>query len=84
MRQVERSDTILLDLKYEYLEPGALKVVAIDTGGGSVPLNPENGGVVIAVVVPTFIGDHDTTVDENDTLRIYPVSYTHLTLPTKA
>ena len=46
-------------------------MVAIDTGGGFVHLNPENGGVVVAVVVPTLVRDHDITVDANDTLRIY-------------
>lgn len=46
-------------------EPGPLKVVAIDTGTGVVQLNPEGGGVVVAVVRP------DVVVQENGSLRIY-------------
>lgn len=30
--------------------PGPLKVVAIDTGAGVMQLNPEDGGVVVAMV----------------------------------
>ncbi|CAM9183914.1 unnamed protein product [Ectocarpus sp. 8 AP-2014] len=32
------------------VEPGPLKVVAIDTGAGLVQLNPKDGGVVVAMV----------------------------------
>lgn len=46
-------------------EPGPLKVVAIDTGTVVVPLNPTQGGVVVAVVKP------DVVVQDNDNLRIY-------------
>ncbi|CAN0460866.1 unnamed protein product [Ectocarpus sp. 8 AP-2014] len=31
-------------------EPGPLKIVAINTGGGSLALNPADGGVIIAEV----------------------------------
>lgn len=31
-------------------EPGPLKVVAIANAAGSIQLNPEDGGVVVAVV----------------------------------
>lgn len=46
-------------------------MVAIDAGGGLVPLNPATGGVVVAVIAPNFIIGHGTTVEQNDTLRIY-------------
>ena len=71
LQQVESSDTILLNLKHEKLEVGALRVVAIDAGGGLVPLNQEKGGVVIAVIVPYLAFGRHTTVDENESLRIY-------------
>lgn len=47
-------------------EPGPLKVVAIDTGAGLVQLNPDDGGVVVAVVKA------DVTVKDNRGLYIYP------------
>lgn len=46
-------------------EPGPLKVVAVDTGAGWVYLEPDNGGVVVAVVVA------DVTVKDNRGLYIY-------------
>lgn len=46
-------------------EPGPLKVVAVDTGAGLVRLNPDDGGVVVAIVKA------DITVQENESLRIY-------------
>ena len=45
-------------------EPGPLKVVAIDTGGGLVDINPE-GGVVVAVVKA------EVTIQDNEGLYIY-------------
>lgn len=47
------------------LEPGPLKVVAIDTDTGLVHLNPEEGGVVAAVVKA------DVKVKDNENLYIY-------------
>ena len=47
------------------LEPGPLKVVAIDTGTGLVHLNPEEGGVVVVGV------KGDIKVKDNESLYIY-------------
>ena len=46
-------------------EPGPLKVVAIENGAGLVPLNPEGGGVVVAMVKA------DPMVHDNERLLIY-------------
>lgn len=47
-------------------EPGPLKIVGVDTAGaGRVELNPEGGGVVVAVVRA------DVVVEENDSLYVY-------------
>ena len=46
-------------------EPGPLKVVAVDTGTGIVQLNPEDGGVVVAMVRA------DVVVQENESLHVY-------------
>lgn len=45
-------------------------MVAIETSGGLVHLNPEDGGVVIYMFVPPFTSN-DITVDANETLHIY-------------
>ena len=47
------------------VEPGQLKVVAIDTGPGVVLLNPEDGGVVVANVWAHAV------VQDNKSLHIY-------------
>ncbi len=46
-------------------EPGPLKVVGIDAGSDFVRVNPEEGGVVVAVVKP------DIVVQDGENLRIY-------------
>lgn len=46
-------------------EPGPLKVVASDTDAGLVHLNPEGGGVVVAVVRA------EITIQDNESLFIY-------------
>ncbi|CAM9403362.1 unnamed protein product [Ectocarpus sp. 6 AP-2014] len=46
-------------------EPGPLKIVAIDNGAGRIPLNPEDGGVVVATVSPIV------RIKGNEDLHIY-------------
>ncbi|CAM9250629.1 unnamed protein product [Ectocarpus sp. 12 AP-2014] len=46
-------------------EPGPLKIVAIDDGAGRVPLNTENGGVVVATVLANVM------IQPNKDLHIY-------------
>lgn len=46
-------------------EPGPLKIVAVDTGAGWVYLEPDDGGVVVAVVVA------DVTMKNNKGLHVY-------------
>lgn len=47
------------------VEPGQVKVVAIDTGASLVHLSPEDGGVVVATVKP------DVTVQRDENLLVY-------------
>ncbi|CAM9604552.1 unnamed protein product [Ectocarpus fasciculatus] len=46
-------------------EPGPLKIVAIDNGAGPVPLNPEDGGVVVATVLA------NVKIQPNEDLHVY-------------
>lgn len=66
--RVDNSNAFKLDKNpHAWLaEPGLLKVVAVDTGAGLVRLNPDEGGVVVAVVKA------DVTVQDNPGLYIYP------------
>lgn len=57
-------------LKPKYLEPGPIKVVAIDTGSGLVHLSPEDGGIVVGMVLPTLSGS-DITVNDDESVHIY-------------
>lgn len=49
-------------------EPGPIKVVAIDLGDSLVQINPEEGGVVVAMVKA------DVTVQEDESLLVYQSS----------
>eukprot|EP00752_Nemacystus_decipiens_P018630 g16704.t1 len=51
-------------------EPGPLKVVAINTGGGRLALKPEDGGVVVAEV-QADLGGHGVSAQSHDRLHIY-------------
>lgn len=51
-------------------DPGPLKLVAIDTGAGRLMLDPENGGVVVAMVQAELSG-RGITVDNHEILSIY-------------
>lgn len=45
-------------------------MVAIDTGSGLVHLNPEDGGIVVGVVLSTPKRS-DVTVKDDESVRIY-------------
>eukprot|EP00752_Nemacystus_decipiens_P008845 g7893.t1 len=51
-------------------EPGPLKVVAINTGGGRLALKPEDGGVVIAEIQADLEG-HGVSVQSHESFDIY-------------
>ena len=51
-------------------EPGPLKLVAINTGAGRLPLNSEDGGVVIAEIQADLSG-HGVSVQSHESLDIY-------------
>ncbi|CAN0294216.1 unnamed protein product [Pylaiella littoralis] len=73
--QISRSNQIRIEFHTENLEhgpfePGLLKVVAIDTSAGLVPLNPGDGGVVVGMVSP-YQDRYDITVEDNESLHIY-------------
>lgn len=75
LRQISRSNQIRIEFHTENLEhgpfePGLLKVVAIDTSAGLVPLNPGDGGVVVGMVSP-YQDRYDITVEDNESLHIY-------------
>ncbi|CAN0190438.1 unnamed protein product, partial [Ectocarpus fasciculatus] len=54
-------------------EPGPLKIVAINTGGGRLALNPADGGVIIAEVQADL--DHfGVTVQGHESLDLYQSS----------
>lgn len=54
------------DLACFLIEPGQLKVVAIDTGAGLAQLNPEQGGgVVVATAKP------EIKVEQDEDLLVY-------------
>lgn len=61
---------VSIAVKPEVLEPGPIRVVAIDTGSGLVHLNPEGGGVVVGMVLSTLEGSN-VTVKDDESLHIY-------------
>ena len=59
---IENQITLRLRHRYKWRdEPGPLKLVGIDTGGGPVKLNGEDG--VIVATVQADVGSHGVTVD---------------------
>ncbi|CBN78994.1 peptidase S1 and S6, chymotrypsin/Hap [Ectocarpus siliculosus] len=54
-------------------EPGPLKIVAINTGGGRLSLNSDDGGIVIAEV-QADLDHHGVTVQGHESLDLYQSS----------
>ena len=57
-------------MEHKDLEPGPVRVVAIDTGSGLIYVNPEGRGVVAGVVFSTLDGGN-VTVKDDESVRIY-------------
>lgn len=73
LRQIYRSDIVSFGLivdELDGLEPGPLKVVAIETGAGLFYLNPEDGGITIRTILPIQDGN-DIMVEDNESVHIY-------------
>ncbi|CAN0082302.1 unnamed protein product [Ectocarpus fasciculatus] len=68
--EISRPDLVVIVLKHKDLESGLLKVIAIDTGSGVVRLNPEDGGIVVGMVLST-LSSSDVTVKEDESVHIY-------------